>query len=171
MESKLAQYRAQKQKEREDAERNERYRDLMSLGPLRRRLFPPVQNVPPPQNIDASNQIEEVCCFASILLYNWCSLLQIFQVIEELPPEPLTPIDWAIRGVAFVLWALIWYAAVLAEFGAVYFVTSCFAVIYLNLGERKKNQPSAYSVFNKDFERIDGTFTAEQFEKELLHKR
>jgi hypothetical protein len=33
--------------------------------------------------------------------------------------------------------------------------------------ERDTNHLSAYSVFNRNCERIDGTFTAEQLEKEL----
>ena len=31
------------------------------------------------------------------------------------------------------------------------------------------NAPSAYSVFNDNCERLDGTFTAEQFEKQMRH--
>ena len=34
-------------------------------------------------------------------------------------------------------------------------------------GPRQRNTLSAYSVFNPNQERIDGTFTTEQFEKEL----
>lgn len=34
---------------------------------------------------------------------------------------------------------------------------------------RKPWEPSAYSVFNKNFEAIEGTLTAEQFEKELRY--
>lgn len=35
---------------------------------------------------------------------------------------------------------------------------------------KKKGEASAYSVFNPNCEQIDGTFTAEQFERELLYK-
>ncbi len=34
---------------------------------------------------------------------------------------------------------------------------------------RPRHEPSAYSVFNKDCESIDGTLTAEQFERELRY--
>jgi len=43
--------------------------------------------------------------------------------------------------------------------------------VWMNTGTRPREPgvPSAYSVFNRDCQRIDGTFTAEQFEKELRH--
>ena len=35
---------------------------------------------------------------------------------------------------------------------------------------KKDGELSAYSVFNPNCEQLEGTFTAEQFERELLHK-
>ena len=64
------------------------------------------------------------------------------------------------------------------EFTAVYLATSGFALIYLNLGNdgegRRKeghnnSSKSAYSVFNPGCESIDGTLTAQQFEREIRH--
>ena len=48
---------------------------------------------------------------------------------------------------------------------------SLFYLIYANMrsGPKEEGQLSAYSVFNPNFERLEGTFTAEQFEKELRH--
>ena len=70
----------------------------------------------------------------------------------------------------FSLWVCLLGFFVQVGFGAVYFVISLFYLMYTSMTSRsKKGAPSAYSVFNEDFERIDGTFTAEQFERQLRH--
>lgn len=55
------------------------------------------------------------------------------------------------------------------EFGAVFFIASCFYLIWTNFRSKpkQKGELSAYSVFNPNFEVIDGTLTAEQFENEI----
>ena len=68
------------------------------------------------------------------------------------------------------LWVCLLGFFIQIGFGAVYFVVSLFYFMYTSMTSRsKKGAPSAYSVFNEDFERIDGTFTAEQFERQLRH--
>lgn len=54
------------------------------------------------------------------------------------------------------------------EFGFVYFMISCFILIFLNLGVRKEGEMSAYSVFNENCERLLGQITNEHFERDLL---
>lgn len=56
-------------------------------------------------------------------------------------------------------------------FGTVYFIVSLLIGIYLNTRTqpRSKNEISAYSVFNKNCESIDGTLKAEQFEREIRY--
>ena len=68
-----------------------------------------------------------------------------------------------------MLWFVLWGLFLELGFGAVYFIVSISVILYRNMrsGTRTSNEPSAYSVFNPNCERIDGTFTAEQFEKEL----
>ena len=70
-----------------------------------------------------------------------------------------------------ILWFLLWGLFCELEFGAVYFATSLMFVVYSTMksGSRKKGEPSAYSVFNPGCERLEGTFTAEQFEQELRY--
>ena len=87
-------------------------------------------------------------------------------MLEEVE-EPRTVLDWAILGTKCLLWAACFYLCVLLELGLAFVITSGFAVIWLNLGRRKRGQPSAYSVFNPNCEAIDGTLTAEQFEREI----
>ena len=68
-----------------------------------------------------------------------------------------------------VLWFILWGLFIELGFGAVYFILSISVILYKNMrsGSRESSELSAYSVFNPNCERIDGTFTAEQFEKEL----
>ncbi|CAH1792217.1 unnamed protein product, partial [Owenia fusiformis] len=70
-----------------------------------------------------------------------------------------------------ILWLILMGLFVELEFGAVFFVISAFYFMYKNMRTKKKDEeaPSAYSVFNPNCERIDGTIDAEQFEKELKY--
>ena len=72
----------------------------------------------------------------------------------------------------FLLWLILFGLFCEIEFGIVYVVLSLFFIIYYNTSTKKrsKSKLSAYSVFNENFEKLDGTFTAEQFEKELTHR-
>lgn len=80
-------------------------------------------------------------------------------------------LDRWILVLKIILWLILWKLFILIEFGTVYFILSLFYWVYFSMsyGSRKDGEPSAYSVFNKDFETIDGTFTAEQFERELKY--
>lgn len=72
----------------------------------------------------------------------------------------------------FLLWLVLWGLFVELEFGLVYFVLSMFYWIYVGTrgsGERQTGEKSAYSVFNPGCEAIEGTLTAEQFERELQY--
>ena len=71
-----------------------------------------------------------------------------------------------ILKVAF--WFSLWMFFIKIEFGAVFFAVSLILILYFSMtNSRDKNDLSAYSVFNENFERLDGTFTAEQFDKSL----
>ena len=50
-----------------------------------------------------------------------------------------------------------------------YFILSTFALIFTNLGERRSGL-SAYSVFNKDCQYIEGDLRAEQLDNEFRHR-
>ncbi len=79
--------------------------------------------------------------------------------------------DYILLVLKFALWFILFGLFVELEFGAVYFIVSMSLLIYHSMksGSRKRNEISAYSVFNPNCERIDGTFTTEQFEKELRY--
>lgn len=71
----------------------------------------------------------------------------------------------------FGLWFTLWMFFINMEFGAVYFVTSLTFIMYFSMkcNQNNGNKLSAYSVFNKNFEKLDGTFTAEQFENQMIY--
>ena len=76
----------------------------------------------------------------------------------------------------FALWSTLFALFIRFEFGLVYFVVSLLVIIYLNTSnrrrgtrmKRRKGELSAYSVFNKNVERIQGTITAEQLQNNLM---
>ena len=88
-------------------------------------------------------------------------------------PNSWTRLDYAIVCVKALIVLIGQMLSIQVGFGAVYFATSCFALIWLNLGtkRRKKGEMSAYSVFNADCQSIQGTLTAEKMEKEMHLRR
>lgn len=90
-------------------------------------------------------------------------------VESSVPENPLMKkVSLALK---VVLWFALWGIFVELQFGAVYLICSMFLFIYLGTRtNKKKSEPSAYSVFNENCERIQGTYTAEQFESQVLHR-
>ncbi|KAJ8953036.1 hypothetical protein NQ314_007410 [Rhamnusium bicolor] len=82
-----------------------------------------------------------------------------------------TYIDWIYYSLYFILWSTIYSLFIKLEFGTVYLIITGLIAIYLNTRTRPKmdGEISAYSVFNKDCESIDGTLKAEQFEREIRY--
>ena len=78
-------------------------------------------------------------------------------------------VDWAILIVKLLIYVIGQYVAYLVEFGAVFLCVSLLCFIWLSLDDRKRKRDelSAYSVFNPNFEEIDGTVTADQLKKQL----
>ena len=77
--------------------------------------------------------------------------------------------SWSMFALKCILWLLLLGFFIEIEFGIAFFMVSCPYFIYASLrgSRRKPSELSAYSVFNKNFERIEGTLTAEQFEREI----
>lgn len=72
--------------------------------------------------------------------------------------------------VFFLFWVTCYAIAIELQFGTVYLLFSALFGIYFNTrtGPKKKKEISAYSVFNKNCEAIDGTIKPEQFEREMM---
>ncbi|XP_004740043.1 SAYSvFN domain-containing protein 1 [Mustela lutreola] len=95
------------------------------------------------------------------------------------PPQNITiplpaPRDQSfLTNVTFLkvlLWLVLLGLFVELEFGLAYFVLSLFYWMYVGTRgpeEKREGEKSAYSVFNPGCEAIQGTLTAEQFEREL----
>ncbi len=150
MEAKLAEYRAKKKAKVEAEEKRGRLWRLLTL----QFLFGQTEKPPEAKENEEDREVPGD---------------------EEQPPEPVpwTNIDYVILIVKLAMWTVAQVIFVKVGFGAVFFATSAFAFIWLNLGNerRRPGRMSAYSVFNPGFENIQGTFTAQQFEQELRHRR
>lgn len=79
--------------------------------------------------------------------------------------------DIVFYSLCLILWGTFWTIFIELQFGTVYFILSLLIGICLNTRTQPKNkgEVSAYSVFNKNCESIDGTLKAEQFEKEIRY--
>lgn len=88
---------------------------------------------------------------------------------RSVAPNSYTKTDFLIIGLKVVLFLILWALFIEIQFGAVFFVFSVIVFICYNTKKKSKTDksPSAYSVFNRNCERLDGQFTAEQFEREL----
>ncbi len=89
----------------------------------------------------------------------------------ETDTTSMTNNGWVLFSLKCLLWCILQALFIEIEFGVIFFIASClfFMVVSLKGSRRKPNELSAYSVFNKNFERIEGTLTAEQFDKEIRH--
>lgn len=67
------------------------------------------------------------------------------------------------------LWLLFFYITFILQFSSLYFIITLILLIFYNLKNKDKNEISAYSVFNNGYERLLGTLTPEQFEREIRH--
>ena len=81
------------------------------------------------------------------------------------------PFNWLTFSLKLLLWILLFGFFVEIGFGQAFFVSSgiFFMVYFLKGSRRKKGELSAYSVFNKNMERLEGTLSADQFERELRY--
>lgn len=80
-------------------------------------------------------------------------------------------ISYTLKVCYLLFWATCFVIAVELQFGIVYLMFSALLGIYFNTrtGPKAKHEPSAYSVFNKNCEAIDGTLNADQFEREIRY--
>lgn len=92
-------------------------------------------------------------------------------VQAPLPDKWNQNLTWLGLSLKVLLWLVLWGLAIEFGFGAIYFILASLVVIYKNTrsSPKKKDELSAYSVFNPDCQRLDGTLTAEQFENEIRY--
>ena len=80
-----------------------------------------------------------------------------------------SPVETAILLLKLLIYAVGQVLAYQVEFGAVFFCLSLLYLIWSSLDDRKRRRDelSAYSVFNPNCESIEGTVTADQLQKQL----
>ncbi|CAF3355614.1 unnamed protein product [Rotaria socialis] len=87
---------------------------------------------------------------------------------QEKEEEETSINSWQIILLKFFVWLTLLLIFIRLEFGAIYFIISLLYVMWSSLGRRReRNQLSAYSVFNPNFEKIQGTFSAEDYDRQL----
>uniref|UniRef100_A0A2M4CYP3 SAYSvFN domain-containing protein n=1 Tax=Anopheles darlingi TaxID=43151 RepID=A0A2M4CYP3_ANODA len=87
---------------------------------------------------------------------------------EETPAKPRSLLTYLTYLVYLLFWVTLYAIAIELGFGVVFLMLSALFGIYFNTRTRKApGEISAYSVFNKNCEAIDGTLKAEQFEREI----
>lgn len=81
-------------------------------------------------------------------------------------PSPIT--NWKIIFLKFLIWLTLFVIFIRLEFGIIYFIISLLYFIWNSLdSRRRRNGLSAYSVFNPNFEKIQGTFSGEDYDRQL----
>lgn len=98
---------------------------------------------------------------------NSCDVSENGSVTEEICDS----FNWSKFLVYGILWLTLYIIALYAQFGAVYFAVSTLYILWRNTrtGPKQRGEISAYSVFNPECKRIDGTISAEQFENEIRY--
>ncbi|CAF1444710.1 unnamed protein product [Adineta steineri] len=88
---------------------------------------------------------------------------------EDESEESVSVINWQIILIKFFVWLTLFIIFIRIEFGAVYFIISLLYIIWSSLSahRRRSNELSAYSVFNPNCEKIQGTFSAEDYDQQL----
>lgn len=92
-------------------------------------------------------------------------------VHESTDNDEDAPVRWSVVAIKSLLWLTLFVIFVRLEFGAIFFILSLFYFIWKNLSSRRRpaHELSAYSVFNRNFEKLQGTFSAEDYDRQLRH--
>ncbi|ESO93529.1 hypothetical protein LOTGIDRAFT_232604, partial [Lottia gigantea] len=157
MEKQLAEYRAKKEKERRS---QQSWTDYLFRG----------RKEPSPRGSESAETRQNITQTKNV------SHIQNGEVIYHETEEEVNDSSnrkyFTLQNILIViLWLLCWKIFIELQFGAVFFLISGFLFIYFNTRTGpKSSRLSAYSVFNPNFERLEGTLTAEQFESELLRR-
>ncbi|XP_059157218.1 uncharacterized protein LOC131941758 [Physella acuta] len=165
MEAKLAEYRAKKAKEKQFE--NSLISKLKNNLTHRFRWKEVKDLTPEPSNISLEHSDKQAQLESKKSKFKLEDVDDIVSVAELSKRTSTT--EWLLRILKFLLWLTLWGLFVELQFGAVFFTISVLLFIYVNTRTGPKdNRPSAYSVFNKDCERIHGTLTAEQLQKQMF---
>lgn len=169
MEAKLAQYRAEKAKQYQATKPSS---ILQSIGEFN--LFKRTKSAGENKEKDGHTNEDEINykpIAEESSLHNSVQHPQHSPPIHQTQHVKSRQIILIKRGLKILLWLVLWGLFIELQFGAVYFVVSLLIFVYFNTrtGPKEANKLSAYSVFNPNFETLDGQFTSDQFEQELRY--
>ncbi|XP_053316115.1 SAYSvFN domain-containing protein 1 [Spea bombifrons] len=172
MEQKLAEYRAKKAKIQKEDEKGE------PSGPSERRFMQTVREkvrglYASRRTTEKPQEVEPEIDSRRTQAQQRGSPVPEEDVSDDSCRPPQTPGRNVVLLLKFLLWLVLLGLFVELEFGLAYFITSMFYWLYEGTRgprQRKKGEKSAYSVFNPGCEAIQGTLTAEQFERELQYR-
>lgn len=85
-------------------------------------------------------------------------------------PEHVLALLFGIRRrtwIGVVVWGVCSHLAGRFSIGPLYILTSIVAFIFLNLGQRRDGELSAYSVFNEGFRELPGTLNADTIDHQI----
>jgi hypothetical protein len=87
---------------------------------------------------------------------------------EEIEEDPIET-NWQIIVIKCLVWLTLLIIFIRIEFGVIYVIISLLYFLWSSLGSssRRRNELSAYSVFNPNFEKLQGTFSAEDYDRQL----
>ncbi|KAH9496137.1 SAYSvFN domain-containing protein 1 [Bulinus truncatus] len=168
MEAKLAEYRAQKAK----AKRLEES-PLNKLKSFLLNIFRPGKSKP---EVQIRENIKDETSFSLtqrkiIPSTNGMKKEEKTDIMNETVHQKQTKktSDWILLITKTLLWIILWALFIELQFGAVYFTVSLLLFICFSTRTGPKDDKlSAYSVFNENCERIHGTVTAEQLQKNMF---
>lgn len=94
------------------------------------------------------------------------SLIMWFLSFFQLKNIP--KVEW--KTIALITtWSAGYWAFLQWELGSLYIMISILVAMFMNLGERRKGELSAYSVFNKGFRNLPGQLRGEDIDREIRH--
>lgn len=73
--------------------------------------------------------------------------------------------------VIILIWLILLKISLKLQIGQIFISFSGILFIFNNLGKRLPGTLSAYSVFNKNYEKLLGTFSSEEVEKQLINRQ
>ncbi|XP_017783091.1 PREDICTED: SAYSvFN domain-containing protein 1 [Nicrophorus vespilloides] len=161
MEQKLAEYRAKKQRTELINQTKEKVKSFF--------VFKPKEIIDDRDNVEVREK-----------LLDDVNEDDVDEYVDEIKSDDdidettcCTYVDMLYYGLFILLWCVVWLIFIKLQFGAVYFIFSAFIFIYFNTrtSKKRKHEVSAYSVFNKNCESIDGTLKAEQLERQMIYGR
>lgn len=157
MERKLAEYRSKKEWDQRIQDTKEKLRGIFTVVPNSK------------TTLNISEETETLIDETASIVSEKSEDLN--DTLDDTSLNCFTWTDYLFYGLIFLLWATLYAIFIKLQFGAIYFIVTALLGIYFNTGtkSRRKGQMSAYSVFNKNCESIDGTLKAEQLERELYY--